>query len=367
MPVTQHKFFQAFLPDDVEKLKKHVEIMNLEDGEELFPEGAPSDAVYLVLDGHIELIKVGSDKSIRVIAVSLAGEYFGEMGVFDGSPRSTGARAGGRTKLARIGSGPLLETIHSSPARSAMMAFVHTLLSHIRLSNERYMNDIVRREKVFLVGQMAATIIHDIRGPFQAIQLASEMLLEQHHDPDTRETCHLISAQINSVSVMADELLEFSRGASKLTLVKMDLASVFDEFRFLNQDILQKSRVPVVFDIQMVPVAVDRHKLIRTIQNIVNNALDALKGRPDARISIFAGPVAGQAEIRITDNAGGIPEAIREKLFEPFVTHGKQNGTGLGMAIVKSVVEAHKGTISFETETGKGTTFFIRIPSGAAA
>ena len=64
----------------------------------------------------------------------------------------------------------------------------------------------------------------------------------------------------------------------------------------------------------------------------------------------------------LRDEGPGIPEAIRERLFEPFVTHGKAHGTGLGMPIVRGIVEAHRGTIRFETETGEGTTFFIELP-----
>ena len=61
----------------------------------------------------------------------------------------------------------------------------------------------------------------------------------------------------------------------------------------------------------------------------------------------------------------GIPEAIRDTIFEPFVTHGKKGGTGLGMAIARNVVTAHGGTITFETEAGKGTTFFVKLPQFA--
>jgi len=239
---------------------------------------------------------------------------------------------------------------------------MHTLLDHLRNSNQRYMNDIVRREKTSLVGEMANGIIHDIRGPFQSVQLASELLLELHQDEETKDICKMIGAQITRVSVMAEELLEFSRGTPRLTFEVIDLAVLMEEFQFLNKDVLRNAKIPVEFSTGSILVQVDRHKMIRTIQNILNNALEVLKDRPEAKIWITAGPVDQHAEVRLTDNGPGIPEQIREKLFEPFVTHGKKNGTGLGMAIVKSVVEAHHGNIFFQTETGKGTTFFIQLP-----
>jgi signal transduction histidine kinase len=72
-------------------------------------------------------------------------------------------------------------------------------------------------------------------------------------------------------------------------------------------------------------------------------------------------------EIVISDNGKGIPEQIRNTLFEPFVTFGKTRGTGLGTAIVKSIVEAHHGRIRFETVTDKGTSFFITLPKTQGA
>jgi len=362
MSLSEHKFFHAFPAAEVERLSQQAEVIELPPGGELFQEDAPSDAVYLIYDGQVELTKAAADGSVRIIATSNAGDYFGEMGVFDGSVRSTGARGSAQpTRLARIPSGPLLEVLHESPGRSAM-AFMHTLLDHLRNSNQRYMNDIVRREKTSLVGEMANGIIHDIRGPFQSVQLASELLLELHQDEETKDICKMIGAQITRVSVMAEELLEFSRGTPRLTFEVIDLAVLMEEFQFLNKDVLRNAKIPVEFSTGSILVQVDRHKMIRTIQNILNNALEVLKDRPEAKIWITAGPVDQHAEVRLTDNGPGIPEQIREKLFEPFVTHGKKNGTGLGMAIVKSVVEAHHGNIFFQTETGKGTTFFIQLP-----
>jgi signal transduction histidine kinase len=109
-------------------------------------------------------------------------------------------------------------------------------------------------------------------------------------------------------------------------------------------------------------VLVDQDKLLRVLQNLVNNAVEAL-GRTGGHITIRGVAVEGGHDITVSDDGPGIPETIRERLFQPFVTHGKTNGTGLGMAITKSIVEAHKGRISFTTKSGVGTTFRIFLPS----
>ncbi len=94
--------------------------------------------------------------------------------------------------------------------------------------------------------------------------------------------------------------------------------------------------------------------------NIIRNSIEALRGK--GLIRIASDQENGSARIHITDNGPGIPEAIRDHLFDPFVTSGKAGGTGLGTAISKSIVDAHGGRLDFNTETGKGTTFVITLP-----
>jgi signal transduction histidine kinase len=363
MEIGEHRFFKGFPQEAIDLLRKDAEIVELSPSQMLFSEGDAPDGVYLVLDGEINIVKAGADGAMRTLATLPSDAAFGEMGVFDQAPRSAGAQATGAAsvKLARIPGELLMETLAVASGQT-VVNFIQPIFDRLRQSNSKYMNDIVRKEKMSLIGEMANTIIHDIRGPFQSVQLGSELLLEMHGDDATKDICRMIGLQINRVAVMAEELLEFSRGTSKLTMETVDLHDLLDEFQFLNKDLFHDKQIPITFESSSVFINADRHKLMRTVQNIVNNALDALKGKPEVVIRVITGLHEGMAQIRIIDNGPGIPEQIRARLFEPFVTHGKKNGTGLGMAIVKSVVEAHQGKIFFETETGKGTTFFIQIP-----
>ena len=95
--------------------------------------------------------------------------------------------------------------------------------------------------------------------------------------------------------------------------------------------------------------------------NLIKNAREAMRDGGILKLSIDL--VHEQVVIRITDTGCGIPPEVLSKLFEPFVTHGKSHGTGLGMAIAKSVVEAHGGKISVGTIQDRGTTVDIRIPA----
>lgn len=111
-------------------------------------------------------------------------------------------------------------------------------------------------------------------------------------------------------------------------------------------------------------IFVDFARFLRVLFNLIKNAREAM---PNGGIFTFGTDlVDGQVVIRMSDTGIGIPAEILGKLFEPFVTHGKTHGTGLGMAMAKSVVTAHQGTVSVASVPGSGTTVEIRLPVPAA-
>ena len=110
-------------------------------------------------------------------------------------------------------------------------------------------------------------------------------------------------------------------------------------------------------------------RLLRVLQNLVGPTRSmCVKGKPNGRIDLLR--VGGRIRSCIyvvRDNGAGIPDAIKDRIFEPFVTHGKTGGTGLGLAIVQNVVTAHRGKISVETQKDVGTEFLIRLPQDSAS
>ncbi len=98
----------------------------------------------------------------------------------------------------------------------------------------------------------------------------------------------------------------------------------------------------------------------RAVLNLVGNAQEAIKGAGIIRISTEV--TDSRSILRVADNGQGIPLELQPKLFEPFFTHGKTRGHGLGMSITKRIVEEHSGSISFESVPGHGTVFTIAIP-----
>ena len=104
----------------------------------------------------------------------------------------------------------------------------------------------------------------------------------------------------------------------------------------------------------------DQDKIIRVFYNIASNAADAMPN--GGAITVTTEEIGGMVKVDFKDTGTGMPEEVKRRIFEPFVTFGKKHGTGLGMAIVKKVMDDHKGKIEIETEMGKGTTIRLMFP-----
>jgi signal transduction histidine kinase len=103
------------------------------------------------------------------------------------------------------------------------------------------------------------------------------------------------------------------------------------------------------------------------VENLVSNSIDALEGQEGGEVRLEWQRVAGGVEIVVRDNGKGIPRKILKRIFEPFFSHGKRKGTGLGMATVKKIVEEHGGTVEVASEEGAGTVVTILLPDAAGS
>lgn len=360
MNLESHPFVSYFEPDQVAQLCDLASIIEFDQPTVIFEEGEVPDGLYLVLAGQVEFSKMIDTEKHQTIALAKENDFFGEFGVLDGKPRSARAMADRETVLAKIPQDKLMEILQSSKGEVVLAVFRH-IIHHIRITTTQYVNQIVHKQKMVLVGEMVNTIIHDFKSPFNGIQLSSSMLKEIHSDEDTQEWCDLIQAQISRMLGMAEEVLEFSKGHSTLYRQPMQLSELFKQFEKLNRVYLQSAQVEWVTEIEPVEIYADFNKLLRVLQNIVTNAVEAFGGK-GGRIEVMAKSQAEWVVIEIRDDGPGIPKGIQEHFFEAFVTHGKRGGTGLGTAIAKSIVDAHQGEISFESQEDEGTTFTIRLP-----
>jgi len=365
MELESHEFFSFFEPAVAGQLRHAATVESYPPRTVLFEEGEPSTCVYLVLSGLVELCKRADQQSYLTIAYGVENDFFGELGVLDGSARSTRAVTVGETVLAVIPKEAVLAALRDAAGLTAIGVFNRTI-QHLRATDERYVAEVVRKEKMAMVGEMAATIIHDLKNPIQSVLLASTFIHEKHTDEKTQRWSRIIRDQVHLMVGMVEELLEFSRGTQKLHRETVNLAALLEKFQLLNLDHLSRQKVELELKPVDAVVNADANKLLRVFQNLTFNAAEAFAGG-GGRITISGIVVDREVEICVGDNGPGVPEAIRDRLFEPFVTSGKKGGTGLGLAITRSIVEAHSGRIWFESKAGEGSRFYLRLPTVESA
>jgi len=222
--------------------------------------------------------------------------------------------------------------------------------------------EIVQKEKLSLVGEMASSLMHDLRTPVSSIRLSADLINSTSPHGKIPQWCDGIRLQCDRLVGMAAELMEFSKGESKLAPGRTTTTAFLEQFKMLNDACLASTGIEICFAAEPAEIEIDSMRLQRVVQNLVNNAVEALRATPKPRIEIKAWKKDSTFYLTVKDNGSGIPAAIQDRLFEPFVTHGKSEGIGLGMAIVRNIVTAHGGAITFETAPNQGTSFLIRIP-----
>ncbi|MEO6725920.1 MAG: HAMP domain-containing sensor histidine kinase [Blastocatellia bacterium] len=235
---------------------------------------------------------------------------------------------------------------------------------------------LLKNERLATIGQMASSIIHDLRNPLATISTAAEVMSNDGITFDRRRL--MIETQLRASHRMNDmltEILEFSRGSYKLSPAPQPLAPII---QCATQELgAQMAQLGIRLNVVVPPqirLEADAGKLARVFENLLVNALQALQLEGKHK-ELGAETAGGLVEIRaiqdgvsvrvdVTDNGPGIPAAIRERLFEPFISHGKQGGTGLGLAIARAIVEAHGGRISLNGTQTRGARFMILLPGG---
>lgn len=362
MDIATHQFMAFFEPEQAHELCQVAIVETYSDEAVIFEEGAFSDCLYLLLEGEVEFRKkIGTDR-YRPLTRALPDAFFGELGMLDGQPRSTQAIArGDKTVLAKIPTEGFMDVLDRAKG-TVITKFCSYMVQRLRDTTEEYIRQQLHKEKMVLMGEMLNTIIHDFKSPLSSINLASSMLKEQHPDEETEEWCDLIHAQTQRMSAMAEDFLEFARGNATLNRKPVNLKALLQRFATLNRIYFQEAEVE--FSTRCPPdlvLEVDEGKLMRVLQNLVGNAVDAFRDR-SGRISLDIEADDRNAHLTLRDNGPGIPEAIQDRLFESFVTHGKPHGTGLGTAIAKSIIDTHGGKIAFTSSPELGTTFYIDLP-----
>lgn len=231
------------------------------------------------------------------------------------------------------------------------------------IESMRLIEESKRSEKLSAIGRMASAIIHDLKNPITSVSGWAEMIAMNSSDTEIAGWANRILREIDRLVGMTGEILAYASGEERLELRAENIRKLLLEAIEMIEESMARSKVEVTTDLRFDgKVLIDRDKFTRVIFNIANNAREAMPDGGKFRMEAYEDD-SGWLALRFTDTGVGMPEEIRQKVFEPFVTYGKRRGIGLGMSIVKKLVEVHSGEVAVESVLGKGTTITIRLPT----
>jgi signal transduction histidine kinase len=248
------------------------------------------------------------------------------------------------------------------------VAEVTGTFDRMRRNLQKTQRELLDAERLATIGRMASSISHDLRHSLAAVMANAEFLCESNLTPGQREDLYAeIRIAVDQMTDLIESLLEFSRTRESLHPTYGDVRSPVEravqgvkahpEFQRIRVLISHDGSTEGWFDFK---------KLERALLNLLLNACEVVPAE-GGRIEIEMKREGESLRIRIGDNGPGIAEAVRERLFEPFVSHGKENGTGMGLTVVQKIVQDHGGEITVEKTSASGTTFLINMPLDPAA
>ena len=210
--------------------------------------------------------------------------------------------------------------------------------------------------------EMAKQVAHEIKNPLTPMRLSVQSF-QQKFDPKdpgvhkkVDEYSKTLIQQIDTLSSIASAFSNFA----KMPVQKLELLNVVEVVE-LALDIFPDSDIEFTSNESQINVDFDRSQLIRIITNLVKNAIQSIPVDRSPQISIIISSNDTDVVIQVKDNGNGITESIERKIFEPRFTT-KTSGMGLGLPMIKNIIETYNGSISFSTLIGEGSEFTVRFP-----
>jgi nitrogen fixation/metabolism regulation signal transduction histidine kinase len=219
-------------------------------------------------------------------------------------------------------------------------------------------------------GEVARRLAHEVKNPLTPIQLAAERLRRRflgRLSPEEGElidrATHTIVSQVEALKTMVNAFADYAR-APQLAMRAIALHALLDEVLDLYENDQRMSLTRQLADGEP-RVRVDAVRLRQALHNLIKNALEAIGDarKPQIRVATQRVRVADEdwIELSVNDNGPGLPAGFGERWFEPYTT-SKARGTGLGLAVVKKIVEEHGGSVRAENDAQGGATFTLRLP-----
>jgi K+-sensing histidine kinase KdpD len=247
------------------------------------------------------------------------------------------------------------------------ISFIDAFSAHasVAIENARLAQEMVQNERLSAVGRMASVIIHDIKNPMGTLRVYAQVMKKKSGNEEAAKLADEMIHQVDRFVNMTQEILDFTRGVSTSNFKELEFSDVMNGvLDFIEKD-LEKNKITLTKNVKFKGlVRLDQDKMVRVFYNIASNARDAMS--EGGSLTVATEAQEGNVRIDFMDTGSGMPEEVKNRIFEPFMSYGKKHGTGLGMAIVKKVIDDHGGKIEIDSILGKGTTIRIYLPVSKA-
>jgi len=247
-----------------------------------------------------------------------------------------------------------------------------SLRKHREQQDKEHLNELAHVTRLGLMGEMASGIAHEVNQPLSAISSYTQVSLNliDKENPDlTRLTEILNKTQQQALRAgrIIHRMREFVKSQAKHRSTADINALIHEAVGLCIADLKQNDiRLTFELDNNLPPVCVDQIQIEQVIINLLRNSIEALKDSPpeqQRKISIQSRLTLNNSiQVRVKDNGPGLDKEQQQKILTPFYTT-KADGMGMGLSITRSLVEAHEGTLHFNSQPGKGTTFYFTLPT----
>lgn len=244
---------------------------------------------------------------------------------------------------------------------------------HLQKENTSLTEQILHNSKLAALGELSATVLHDIRGPLSLIHVVCDDIADEIAEKGALDPAAMqayvtqIRKACDRIRKLGDHLRNFSRQDANEDMENKPLENLIEDSLFLVQQKTRTHRIKVTrtLDVSVAGLTVrcQPNKLEQVIMNLLSNACDAMGNVITRELTVSASREDDWLFIGVTDTGTGIPPEIQERIFENFfTTKPRGEGTGLGLKIVRNIVVEHGGELLLSSEVGKGTTFTVKLP-----
>jgi signal transduction histidine kinase len=342
------------------ELEDKIHVVEYRPNQIIFEENEAGNSLFLIAQGSVKISKKGRAGQQETLAYLMEKDFFGEMALVDVGRRSAQAVAVEDVIAGRIDRDGWDLLLQRAP-HQVLGNFTRSVTRRLRHNNQHFIEEVMRSERLALIGSTISSIVHDMNNPISCILCACEIIQRSNPDGLVGEASELIRVAVRNMENMTRELIDFSRGHTQLDRQSVKVA---DLIRAIEADFAPyRPQVELATEVfYSGTVQADRNRLLRVFSNLIRNACEAMAQTEETVLHLSVTHVDDCLRFQFSDTGCGIPAHLLPGIFEPFVTHGKSNGTGLGLAISKAVVEAHGGSISVQTGEA-GTTFTVDLPT----